>query len=616
MNFRASLMACAVGSALIALPLSTMACSTVIVGKDVSKTGEILIGHNEDNGGRIFNPQYWVPPAKHKAGEMITYEPTAAKIPQVRETLGFYWSQTLDPNGSSFSDDFVNEAGVVIVSNACSNIFDKDQKLKDGGIGYGIRRLMAERAHSAREAVDIAIDLLGKYGYFSEGRTYTIADKNEAWQLAIHKGNTWVARRVKDNEVIYIPNNFMMDKVDATDTENVIVSPGLIERSIKNGRYKPATPGVYNDFNFREAVQPAEQRAAGYNFGRNQVAWKYITGKKITDPEQFPYSFTPDKKFGVEDVKNILRLHEEQIGDDKDGWYHHLGFGPCRVTTHESVVFELNDIPAFITSYRALARPCETPYIPFYPLAKPSEDMHFMDAATATKEHFQARDYRFDYHPEWASATFINNANTLEFQRDDRDDNFDIIEDLEEKWADEQTGIRAQAKAAMKVSEAHAMAILHRYNVAKLAEARGAIQNHLDEIAPHKIVVMADSIDPKSAADVKIALLSDEKLDATKIDQKKTYAGVGRSSLTTSGVMSDLTQPKAFEKVDVDGDGKADMVMTFAQKDLARFMMAGAVFDTWLYTREGGDRIAAFDTVKVAGATNKKFSSKERGHDR
>ena len=132
--------------------------------------------------------------------------------------------------------------GVVIVSNACSNIFDKNQKLKDGGVGYGIRRLMAERAHSAREAVKIATDLLTKYGYFSEGRTYTIADTHEAWQLAIHMGNVWVARRVQDNEVIYIPNNFMMDKVDATDTENVIVSPGLIERSIKNGRYKPQHP--------------------------------------------------------------------------------------------------------------------------------------------------------------------------------------------------------------------------------------------------------------------------------------------------------------------------------------------------------------------------------------
>ena len=280
------------------------------------------------------------------------------------------------------------------------------------------------------------------------------------------------------------------------------------------------------------------------------------------------------------------------------------------------VVFELNDIPALITSYRALARPCETPYIPFYPLAKPGKDLSFMDAATATKEHFNARDNRFDYHAEWASATFINNANALEFQRDDRDDNFDIVEDLEEKWAGEQQGIRQQALAAMKVSPEHAEAILHRYNVAKLAEARGAIQANLDKIAPHKIVVMADSIDPKSSKEVKIVLLSDEKLDATKIDQKKTYAGVGRSSLTTSGVMSDLTQPTSFTATDVDGDGKADMVMTFAQKDLARFMMPGAVFDTYLYTRKGGDRITAFDTVKIQGQTNRKYSSKERGHDR
>ena len=71
-----------------------------------------------------------------------------------------------------------------------------------GGVGYGIRRLMAERAHSAREAIQIAIDLLGKYGYFSEGRTYTVADAKEAWQIAIHKGDTWVARRVKDCEVV------------------------------------------------------------------------------------------------------------------------------------------------------------------------------------------------------------------------------------------------------------------------------------------------------------------------------------------------------------------------------------------------------------------------------
>ena len=121
MTFRKSLLACALSAAVAAVSVNAFACSTVIVGKSVSATGHIIVGHNEDNGGRIFNPQYYVPPAKHKAGEMITYEPTATKIPQVAETLGFYWSQTLDPNGSSFSDGFVNDAGVVIVSNACTD---------------------------------------------------------------------------------------------------------------------------------------------------------------------------------------------------------------------------------------------------------------------------------------------------------------------------------------------------------------------------------------------------------------------------------------------------------------------------------------------------------------
>lgn len=64
MKIRSSLVACAVAGALAAVSMSAMACSTVIVGKDASATGDILIGHNEDNGGRIFNPQYYVPPTR------------------------------------------------------------------------------------------------------------------------------------------------------------------------------------------------------------------------------------------------------------------------------------------------------------------------------------------------------------------------------------------------------------------------------------------------------------------------------------------------------------------------------------------------------------------------
>lgn len=615
MTFRKSLLACAISAAVAAISVNAFACSTVIVGKSVSATGHIIVGHNEDNGGRIFNPQYYVPPAKHKAGEMITYEPTAAKIPQVPETLGFYWSQTLDPNGSSFSDGFVNDAGVVIVSNACTGIYDNDQKLKDGGIGYGIRRLMAERAHTAKEAIDIAIKLLGEYGYFSEGRTYTVADKNEAWQIAIHKGNTWVARRVQDNEIVYIPNNFMIGKVDATDTKNVIVAPGLVERSIQNGRYKPAKAGVYNDFNYRLAVQPPERRAAEYNRSRNELAWNYITGKKITDPEQFPYSVTPDRKFSVDDVKAILRLHEPTIGDDP-GWYHHNGFGTCRPTSHESVVFELDPDPEFITAFRAYARPCETPYVPGYPLAKPAANANFMTWQEATAEQFNAQDKRFSYHAEFASTPFINHANVLEYQWGDQMPTRDMIKTLEDGWMGDRAAVHAQAKAAMKVSKQKALDILHNFNVQKMQEAQGAVDRNLASIAPHKIVVLAKELDPKSDANVKIALLSDTLLDATTIDKDKTFAGPSRASTVAAVVMSNLAKPKAFEKKDVNGDGKTDLVISFSQKDLTKYMMAGAVWDTYLYTYTSGKRICAFDTVPVKGQTNKKYSNAERGHDR
>ena len=126
--FSKSLLSVAIASAAIAFGANALACSTIIVGKDVSKTGTVIIGHNEDNGGRIIAQQHWVPAQTHKAGEMIKFEKSAAEIPQAEKTLGFYWTQTFSPTGASFSDGFVNEKGVTIVSNACSQIFPENKE--------------------------------------------------------------------------------------------------------------------------------------------------------------------------------------------------------------------------------------------------------------------------------------------------------------------------------------------------------------------------------------------------------------------------------------------------------------------------------------------------------
>ena len=591
----------AAGLALAGLAFNASACTTIIVGKDVSKTGNIIVGHNEDNGGRILTAQYWVPAATHKKGEMIKFEEAAAEIPQVEKTFGFYWSQTYNPKGASFSDGFVNENGVVIVSNNCSGIYDDDRMpLKDGGIGYGIRRLMAERATSARHAVDIAIDLLGEYGYFADGRTYTIADAKEAWQIAIHQGNTWVARRVKDNEVVFIPNNFMMDKVDATDKENVLVAPGMIERAIKNGRYKPAKEGVYNDFNYRVAVAPAARRAADFNYMRNHIGWKYIADLDITDPEKFPYSVTPNKKFGVEEVKEVLRLHEEGMNEQDPNWSHSTSLGICRATTHESAVYELNDNPLLIAGYRALSRPCETPFIPFFPLAQPDANLGLMTPDQATAEHFKGTIKYFNYKADWPVWTFINNANVHDFQRDDVKANFKFVKALEDQLGATLPDAAKEAARLLKISEDKAVAYLHEYNVRMARDGEVAMAKRLDEAAPYKITILADQIDPQSSETVDVVLFGDKTLDVSKVDPKKVWLGASRANVRNRILMADaLGQATKVTFKDMNEDGQKDAVLTFTQKDVSKHLLAGAFHDVWLYGYVGDKRVAAMDTVKV-----------------
>lgn len=72
-------------------------CTTVIVGRLASTTGRVILGHNEDSGGRCMHQQFWVPGGSHSAGEFVEGEPGRARVPQAPVTLGTYWSNMLAP---------------------------------------------------------------------------------------------------------------------------------------------------------------------------------------------------------------------------------------------------------------------------------------------------------------------------------------------------------------------------------------------------------------------------------------------------------------------------------------------------------------------------------------
>ena len=186
----------AVGVALAST--SVLACTAVIVGKKASATGRVLVGHNEDGGGSVVRHAY---------------------VPAADGNLAFYWSEIKHLKGNVIPGDMLlNEKGVLILSNNggfmktwCGRpgqLPDEGEAsaLVDGGVGFELRRDVALKAHTAREGVDIATNLLSRFGYNFDSRLFTIADADEAWILEAIRGKRYVARRVPDDAVVVHPN--------------------------------------------------------------------------------------------------------------------------------------------------------------------------------------------------------------------------------------------------------------------------------------------------------------------------------------------------------------------------------------------------------------------------
>ncbi|MCD4770471.1 MAG: C69 family dipeptidase, partial [Bacteroidales bacterium] len=57
-------------------------CSTIIVGKDASKTGSVLIGHNEDDGGTQFINYLKADPKDHDKNSLMGLR-NGAEIKQI-----------------------------------------------------------------------------------------------------------------------------------------------------------------------------------------------------------------------------------------------------------------------------------------------------------------------------------------------------------------------------------------------------------------------------------------------------------------------------------------------------------------------------------------------------
>ncbi len=342
-------------------------CFSILAGKGATRDGAVYFAHNEDDPLPQIVNFMKVPHLSHPAGEVVTLK-NGATLPQVPETASFIWLQM---PGEEFADSYMNEYGVTISSNQCQSRVKKAD-LTDGGIGYWLRRLMAERAHSAREAVEIGGRLVEQFGYHSSGRTYAIADTEEAWLLSVVQGRLWAAKRVPDGQVAVIANCYTIGEINLSDTANCLGTPTIISYAVRKGWYDPKVDGT---FNFRKAYSAPKATHSIRNLARRWRGITVLSAKDWNLRNPLPFSFSPARKLGVPDLMALLRDHFEGSQFETPASFNHGNPHAnyvkriCSDTTQYGFVAQLRrDLPVDMGAILWLAprRPCIQPFVPVY----------------------------------------------------------------------------------------------------------------------------------------------------------------------------------------------------------------------------------------------------------
>ena len=183
-------------AAVLSANIESNACTNVLVTKGASTDGSNMISYAADSH-LLFGELYYTPAGVWNADDLRKiYEWDTGKylgtIPQIARTY-----QTVGN---------MNEHQLIIAETT----YGGRPELEDpkGIMDYGSLIYVAlERAKTAREAIDIIVDLANTYGYYSSGESFSLADTEEVWVMDLigkgpdNKGIVWVARRVPDGYI-------------------------------------------------------------------------------------------------------------------------------------------------------------------------------------------------------------------------------------------------------------------------------------------------------------------------------------------------------------------------------------------------------------------------------
>lgn len=299
-------------AAMLLASSGAFACSNLIVGKKASVDGSVLVSYNADDYG-MFGHLCHYPAGTHPKGSMRqiydwdsgVYHGEIEEAPVTYNVIGNINEFQLSIGETTYGgrEEMVDSTGI----------------LDYGSLIY----VTLQRAKTAREAISVMTSLVEKYGYNSEGETFSICDPNEAWIMEMQgtgagsKGVVWVAMRIPDDAICAHANQSRIGKFNMKDKKNVLYSKNVISYARKMGWFN----GKDSDFSWKNTY--AFPDFSGRRFCDARV-WSFFNHYaddfdrylpwalgKDKDAEDMPLWIVPNRKLSVADVENGMRDHYE-----------------------------------------------------------------------------------------------------------------------------------------------------------------------------------------------------------------------------------------------------------------------------------------------------------------
>jgi len=245
-------------------------CTTVVVGRNRSATGSVLIAHSEELGR---NSAHKVEVCQRRAPAPGESYPlfSGGGLAQPPALLRYIATKIYDKAhypGEHTSG--INEHGVAVANNMALMRGVPEARACDvvpGGIIWTeFLQLALERSRSAREGAALVGELCSAHGLSCDsGTMVAVADPREAWWVELARDGQWAAKRVSPDEIAMRANCYRIREIDFADPGNFMGSPTLVDHARGRGWYQDGPfdfAAVYGDPGFQDDAYNLDRHRA------------------------------------------------------------------------------------------------------------------------------------------------------------------------------------------------------------------------------------------------------------------------------------------------------------------------------------------------------------------